>query len=48
MSDEQKAQENEVFEQELSVDDLDAAAGGRLSPETAKRLRDTKLMHLCT
>ena len=28
MSDEQKAQENEVFEQELSLDDLDAVAGG--------------------
>ena len=28
MSDEQKATENEVFNQELSMDDLDAAAGG--------------------
>jgi len=28
MSDEQKATENEVFSQELSLDDLDAAAGG--------------------
>ena len=28
MSDEQKAMENEVFDQELSLDDLDAAAGG--------------------
>ncbi len=28
MSDEQKAREDEVFDQELSADDLDAAAGG--------------------
>ncbi len=28
MSDEQKVTENEVFDQELSLDDLDAAAGG--------------------
>lgn len=28
MSDEQKARENEVFDQELSMDDLDAVAGG--------------------
>ena len=28
MSDEQKAREDEVFNQELSADDLDAAAGG--------------------
>ncbi len=28
MSDEQKAREDEVFDQELSMDDLDAAAGG--------------------
>ncbi len=28
MSDEQKAREDEVFDQELSLDDLDAAAGG--------------------
>ena len=28
MTDEQKAKENEVFNQELSIDDLDAAAGG--------------------
>ena len=28
MSEEQKAKEDEVFDQELSLDDLDAAAGG--------------------
>lgn len=28
MSDEQKAREDEVFDQEISLDDLDAAAGG--------------------
>ena len=28
MSDEQKAKENEVFDQELSLEDLDAATGG--------------------
>ena len=28
MSDEQKARENEVFDQDLSIEDLDAAAGG--------------------
>ena len=29
MSDEQKAREDEVFNQELSMEDLDAAAGGQ-------------------
>ncbi len=28
MSDEQKARADEVFDQEISLDDLDAAAGG--------------------
>ena len=31
MSDEQKANENEVFDQELSMGDLDATAGGGFS-----------------
>jgi len=31
MSDEQKAQEAEVFDQKLSMDELDAAAGGKYS-----------------
>ncbi|MEE1158961.1 MAG: hypothetical protein UHS51_06015 [Atopobiaceae bacterium] len=31
MSDEQKATENEVFNQEISMDDLDAVAGGFFS-----------------
>ena len=33
MSEERKAKENEVFDQELSVEDLDAAAGGAGSGE---------------
>lgn len=35
MSDEQKAREDEVFGQELSLDDLDAAAGGSIDSDGA-------------
>ena len=35
MSDEEKAREDEVFSQELSVDDLGAAAGGSIDSDGA-------------
>ena len=46
MSEEQKAREDEVFNQELSLEDLDAAAGGRVLHHKDNRIKEADL-HNC-
>ncbi len=48
MSEQEKKQEERVFDQELSIEDLDAAAGGMFSCGETSYCGDTALAEGCT